>query len=46
MASPWIQALRSVALEVADLTRAEAFYTAIWRLVVAERRQSCAFIFT
>lgn len=44
MASPWIQALRSVALEVADLAAAEAFYTATWRLVVAERRPGALYL--
>jgi catechol 2,3-dioxygenase-like lactoylglutathione lyase family enzyme len=37
MNSPWIAALRSVALEVPDLKRAEAFYTDIWHLDVAAR---------
>jgi catechol 2,3-dioxygenase-like lactoylglutathione lyase family enzyme len=37
MKSPWIQALRSVALNVPDLNLAEAFYTATWRLRVCAR---------
>jgi catechol 2,3-dioxygenase-like lactoylglutathione lyase family enzyme len=37
MSSPWIAALRSVALNVPDLARAEAFYTQTWRLQVAAR---------
>lgn len=37
MKSPWIQALRSVAFDVPDLAAAEAFYTATWRLEVADR---------
>jgi catechol 2,3-dioxygenase len=37
MKSPWIQALRSVALTVPDLAAAEVFYTQVWRLVVAHR---------
>lgn len=37
MSSPWIQALRSVALDVPDLARAETFYTETWRLEVAQR---------
>jgi catechol 2,3-dioxygenase len=37
MMSPWIGALRSVALTVPDLARAERFYTEIWRLRVAHR---------
>lgn len=37
MKSPWIAALRSVALTVPDLARAERFYTETWRLGVAAR---------
>ncbi len=37
MKSPWIQALRSVALTVPDLSAAEVFYTQVWRLAVVER---------
>lgn len=37
MKSPWIEALRSVALTVPDLAAAEDFYTRTWRLVVAAR---------
>jgi catechol 2,3-dioxygenase len=37
MTSPWIAALRSVALSVPDLAAAETFYTQVWRLVVADR---------
>jgi catechol 2,3-dioxygenase len=37
MTSPWIAALRSVALSVPDLAAAEIFYTQVWRLVVADR---------
>lgn len=37
MRSPWIAALRSVALSVPDLAAAEAFYTRTWRLDVAAR---------
>jgi catechol 2,3-dioxygenase-like lactoylglutathione lyase family enzyme len=37
MSSPWIAALRSVALNVPDLAQAEAFYTQVWRLEVAVR---------
>ncbi len=36
MKSPWIAGLRSVALTVPDLAAAEAFYTRIWQLVVAD----------
>jgi catechol 2,3-dioxygenase len=35
--SPWIQGLRSVALEVPDLAQAETFYTQVWNLQVAQR---------
>jgi len=37
MKSPWIQALRSVALTVPDLAAAETFYTQVWQLAVAAR---------
>jgi len=37
MSSPWIAALRSVALDVPDLAAAEAFYTGTWHLEVAAR---------
>lgn len=37
MKSPWIQALRSVALTVPDLAAAESFYTRVWQLDVAAR---------
>ena len=37
MKSPWIAALRSVALTVPDLAQAERFYTEVWRLAVAAR---------
>lgn len=37
MKSPWIAALRSVALTVPDLDQAERFYTEVWQLVVAGR---------
>lgn len=37
MKSPWIQALRSVALTVPDLAAAETFYTQVWHLTVAAR---------
>lgn len=37
MKSPWITALRSVALTVPDLAAAEVFYTQVWRLVVVDR---------
>jgi catechol 2,3-dioxygenase len=37
MKSPWIAGVRSVALNVPDLTVAERFYVDIWRLQVAGR---------
>lgn len=37
MTSPWIDGLRSVALNVPDLAQAEAFYTGTWQLRVAAR---------
>jgi catechol-2,3-dioxygenase len=44
MNSPWIAALRSVALEVPDLKRAEAFYTDIWHLDVAGRSDQALYL--
>ena len=37
MASPRIAGLRSVALNLPDLAKAEAFYTQVWHLSVADR---------
>ena len=37
MSSPWIGGLRSVALDVSDLARAEDFYTRVWHLEVVAR---------
>ncbi len=37
MSSPWISGVRSIALEVPDLDRAENFYTSVWRLEIADR---------
>ena len=44
MASPWIAALRSVALNLPDLARAEAFYTQTWHLDVAARREGALYL--
>jgi catechol 2,3-dioxygenase-like lactoylglutathione lyase family enzyme len=44
MKSPWIEALRSVALTVPDLAAAEAFYTGIWQLQVAARGQGVLYL--
>ena len=38
MSSPWIEGLRSVALNVPDLAQAETFYTQVWNLQVAHRK--------
>jgi catechol 2,3-dioxygenase len=44
MASPWIAGLRSVALNVPDLARAESFYTQTWQLDVAARRDGVLYL--
>ena len=44
MKSPWIQALRSVALTVPDLAAAERFYTQVWRLAVAARDEGVLYL--
>lgn len=44
MSSPWIEALRSVALNVPDLARAEAFYTQVWQLEVAHRKDNAVYL--
>ena len=44
MKSPWIKALRSVALTVPDLATAEAFYTQVWRLAVAGRSPGVVYL--
>lgn len=44
MKSPWIQALRSVALTVPDLAAAEAFYTRVWQLDVAARADGVIYL--
>lgn len=44
MSSPWISALRSVALDVPDLAKAEAFYTGVWRLAVAHRDANALYL--
>ncbi|VCU68971.1 Manganese-dependent 2,3-dihydroxybiphenyl 1,2-dioxygenase [Pigmentiphaga humi] len=43
MASSTIQGLRSVALDVPDLDKAEAFYTQIWHLAVAAREPNAVY---
>jgi len=44
MASKWIQALRSVALDVPDLARAEDFYTRVWHLDIAARTDRAIYL--
>ena len=44
MSSPWISGLRSVALDVPDLARAEAFYTQVWHLDVAARTPDALYL--
>src|SRR5262245_23853056 len=44
MASPWIAALRSVALNVPDLAVAEDFYTRVCHLPVAARREGALYL--
>ena len=44
MSSPWIEGLRSVALEVPDLAQAETFYTQVWHLQVASRGDGALYL--
>ena len=44
MSSPTIAALRSVALDVPDLARAESFYTQVWNLQVAQREGEAVYL--
>ena len=44
MSSKWIAGLRSVALEVPDLARAEAFYTDVWHLAVVVRTSDALYL--
>jgi catechol 2,3-dioxygenase-like lactoylglutathione lyase family enzyme len=44
MSSPWIESVRSVALNVPDLARAEAFYTQVWHLQVAHRTDHALYL--
>jgi catechol 2,3-dioxygenase-like lactoylglutathione lyase family enzyme len=44
MSSPLIESLRSVALNVPDLARAEAFYTQVWHLEVAHRKDNAIYL--
>jgi catechol-2,3-dioxygenase len=42
--SPWIEGLRSVALYMPDLAKAEAFYTQTWHLEVAHREEGALYL--
>ena len=44
MSSPWIAGLRSVALDVPDLAAAEKFYTEVWHLEVAHRKDNAIYL--
>jgi catechol 2,3-dioxygenase-like lactoylglutathione lyase family enzyme len=44
MTSPRVAALRSVAIEVPDLTIAEDFFTRLWRLSVAQRGRDAVYL--
>ena len=44
MSSRWIEGLRSVALNVPDLAKAEAFYTEVWQLQVAYRKNHAVYL--
>lgn len=44
MSSPYVAALRSVALDVPDLSQAEAFYTATWHLEVVARTDDALYL--
>ena len=44
MSSPWIEAVRSVALNVPDLAQAETFYTEVWRLAVSHRSDHAIYL--
>ncbi len=44
MKSPWISALRSVALTVPDLVAAETFYTRTWNLDVVDRSDQVLYL--
>ncbi|AZG06930.1 glyoxalase [Pigmentiphaga sp. H8] len=44
MTSTLIEGLRSISLDVPDLAKAEAFYTKVWRLSVAERGNGALYL--
>ena len=44
MTSPWIGALRSVALNIPDLAKGEKFYTEVWHLSVVARGANAVYL--
>lgn len=44
MSSPWISALRSVALDVPDVAAAERFYVDVWHLAVVARHGGVCYL--
>lgn len=44
MSSPWIEGVRSVALNMPDLAAAERFYTQVWNLDVAHRTDNAIYL--
>ena len=44
MTSPWIEGVRSVALDMPDLVAAERFYTEVWNLEVAHRSEGALYL--
>ena len=44
MSSPWIGALRSVALNLPNLVKAEKFYTEVWHLAVVDRADNAIYL--
>ncbi len=44
MSSPWISTLRSVALNLPDLAKAEKFYTDVWHLKVVAREGNAIYM--
>jgi catechol 2,3-dioxygenase-like lactoylglutathione lyase family enzyme len=44
MSSPWIEGVRSVALNLPDMAAAERFYTQVWNLEVAHRSDAAVYL--
>jgi len=44
MSSPWIEGVRSVALNMPDVAAAERFYTQVWNLDVAHRTDDAIYL--